>query len=239
MVVAMSAKTFTASPVFKKVVIGNATLYLGDCNDVLPVLGGFEAVITDPPYGVGLERGAGRESRAKFKDKSKGWDAAPPSPTLLQNLISRSKRAVFWGGNYFDLPPSRKFLIWDKGPSLKGRNFAECELAWCSWDGNARVFLCNPTAPNVAKHKEHPTQKPLAVMEWCVAEAGMPETILDPFMGSGSTGVAAIKHGLSFVGIERDPEYFEIACRRIREAIACVDFFIERPDQLSSQELLI
>ena len=111
-------------------------------------------------------------------------------------------KAIVWGGNYFDLPCSRKFFVWDKGPCLAGRDFAECEQVWCSWDGNAKMFHRDPLASGDYREKMHPTQKPLALMVWCINEAGDPQTILDPFMGSGTTLRAAKDLGRKAIGIE-------------------------------------
>jgi DNA modification methylase len=148
-----------------------------------------------------------------------------------------------WGGNYFNLPASRSFLVWDKGAGFHGRDFAECEQAWCSFDANARIFRFDPLARGSYRDKQHPTQKPVELMKWCIQH--LPEdveTIFDPFMGSGSTGVAAVKLGKRFIGIEREPKYFEIACRRIEQAYAQGDLFVAapsaKPKQLDLEESL-
>ena len=214
----------------KPVVIGGATLYLGDCMDVLPLIGKVDAVITDPPYGVGASAGTGKYGRLKVeKTGDYGWDNAIPADELLRAVLAAGDRAVIFGGNYFPLPPSRNFLIWDKGAGFKGRDFAECEMAWCSWDGNARTLSHDPLARGDYKNKEHPTQKPVAVMKWAIVHAGAAEVILDPFMGSGSTGVAAIQLGRKFIGIERDERYFEIACKRVEQAVAQGQLFAPEP----------
>lgn len=209
--------------------IGNATLYLGDCRNVIPLLRcaadprGYpspelwhqiDAIVTDPPYGIG----AGRMSLGKWRTSAmdKGdWDIEAPD-VLWISLVGVP--AIVWGGNYFQLPPSRAYLVWNKGAGFKGRDFAECEQAWCSFDGNARVFDFDPLARGSYRDKEHPTQKPVELMEWCLTFLPKAETILDPFMGSGTTGVACMNLGRSFIGIEREPKYFDIACRRIDDA---------------------
>lgn len=193
------------------VVIGNATLYLADFREILPLLLKIDAVVTDPPYGIG----AGRMSLGKWRTSrmEKGaWDDAAADLSDLPDVPS-----IIWGGNYFGLPPSRAFLVWDKGAGFKGRDFAECEMAWCSFDGNARIFAHDPLARGDYKHKQHPTQKPVSLMEWCL---GFVPTgvVLDPFMGSGTTGVACMNLGRTFIGIEREPKYFDIACERIKAA---------------------
>ena len=192
--------------------IGRATLYLGDCRDILPRLGTFDALLTDPPYGIGItnsnrlcgERGLG----------GKSWDDETPSPEFLAEITGKCKQSVIWAGNYFDLPPSRCILVWDK--QNEGRDFADFEMAWTNIDAVARIFRKRPM--NMDNGKVHPTQKPISLMKWCIDKLDGPLTVFDPFMGSGSTGVAATHLGLSFVGIEREPDYFDTACRRIREA---------------------
>jgi len=137
---------------------------------------------------------------------------------LIASVLAASDKHVIWGGNYFGLPPSRGFLVWDKGAGFRGRDFAECEVAWCSMDMNARVFARDPLACGDYRGKQHPTQKPVPLMVWCIEQAGRPAVTLDPFMGSGTTGVAAAGMGVSFIGIERERRFFDIACRRIEEA---------------------
>ena len=154
------------------------------------------------------------------------WDAIAPNLAPVMEIDAPS---IIWGGNYFPLPPSRAFLIWNKGAGFRGRDFAECEQAWCSFDANARVFDFDPLARGAYRDKEHPTQKPVEVMKWCLGFVADAKTILDPFMGSGTTGVAAVKLGRKFIGIEIEPKYFDIACRRISEALKQPDLFIERP----------
>ena len=197
--------------------IGDATLYLGDCLEILPTLPKVDAVITDPPYGIGagqMQFGKWRTSRMEKSD----WDAHAPTDDAFDSILRAGHKHVIWGGNYFALPPSRRFLVWNKGAGFKGRDFAECEMAWCSEDGNARVFDRDPLARGDYRDKEHPTQKPVAVMVWCIEQTGHPATVLDPFMGSGTTGVACAQLGRKFIGIEIEPKYFDIACERIDNA---------------------
>jgi hypothetical protein len=213
---------------FQKVVIGDATLYCAPCEEVLPLIGRVDAVITDPPYGIGagkMNLGKWASSRLPKLD----WDSEAPPVETFQAIIEASDFHIIWGGNYFPLPPSRCFLVWDKGAGFKGRDFAEAELAWCSRNANARVFAHDPLARGDYKGKQHPTQKPVALMGWCIQLAPAAESILDPFMGSGTTGVAAIQLGRKFIGIERDPAYFEIACKRIEQAVAQGQLFTPVP----------
>lgn len=201
----------------RKEVIGAATLYLGDCREIIPTLPKVDAVITDPPYGIGMDGGnVGYKGFNEFEKL--GWDSAPPDVELLRSVIAAGEKAILWGGNYFGLPGTRCYLVWDKGAGFKGRSYAKAELAWASFDANVRVFSYDPLANGDYKGKSHPTQKPVRLMEWCIAQAGEPQTILDPFMGSGTTGVACTNLGRSFIGIEREPKYFDIACRRVEDA---------------------
>jgi len=201
--------------------IGDATLYLGDCRDVLPTLPKVDAVLTDPPYGIGINksnrlsisRGHGGES----------WDDSPIDDERLAALMAASERRIIWGGNYFDLPPTRCFLVWDKNNA--GRDFADVEMAWTNLDQVARRFMFRPM--NMDGGKEHPTQKPVQVMQWCIEFLPDAQTILDPFMGSGTTGVACANLGRKFIGIELEPKYFDIACRRIETAYKQPRLFAE------------
>ena len=201
----------------RKEIIGAATLYLGDCMEVLPTLPKVDAVITDPPYGIGIAANPVRQMHERFD-----WDAATPDESVLSAVIQAGAVAVVWGGNYFALPPSQCFLVWDK---VQPQNFslAMCEQAWTNKKGPARLYRQSV----LSYRKEHPTQKPVELMKWCIEQAAVPPrgTILDPFMGSGTTGVAAVQMGRKFIGIEREPKYFDIACRRIEDAQRVQDMF--------------
>jgi DNA modification methylase len=199
--------------------IGRATLYLGDCRDVLPTLGKVDAVVTDPPYGIGANRqtlGAGK----KDFDRGSDWDRERPD---LSPLLSMAPLACIWGGNYYTdvLPPSNHWLVWHK--LNDGRSFSELEMAWTNFGCQARHL----THHWAGEEKAHPTQKPRKVMSWCLSFLPEARSILDPFMGSGTTGVAAVQMGRDFIGIEREPRYFDIACKRIEDAQRQGDFFVE------------
>jgi DNA modification methylase len=196
-------------------VIGNATLYLGDCREILPGLPMVDAVITDPPYGIGEDGGSfrGRKGQGHRVLEKMGWDKCRPSREVFLLMESAAPVRLYWGGNYFAdyLPPSKGWLYWKK---LMGGDFSDGELAYTNLDKALRHF----TYCNKEHGKEHPTQKPVPLMEWCIGQAGDPQSILDPFMGSGTTGVACANLGRAFIGIEREPKYFDIACRRIEDA---------------------
>lgn len=195
--------------------IGNATLYLGDCREILPTLPKVDAVITDPPYGIGEHGGGfrGRKGQNIRVHENLGWDKQRPDAEVFRAILDAAPLHIIWGGNYFAdlLPPSKGWLYWQK---LMGGDFADGELAWTSRDKALREFTKCPKGQGA----EHPTQKPVALMEWCIGFFPSANTILDPFMGSGTTGVACANLGRAFIGIEREPKYFDIACRRIEDA---------------------
>ncbi len=197
--------------------IGLATLYLADCMEVLPTLDRVDAVITDPPYGIGASKQSLGKGAKNF-DRCGDWDASPP---VVGCFLEAGAAVCLWGGNYFtdQLPPTNDWLIWHKVND--GRSFSECEMAWTNFGRQVR-HLSHHWA---GEEKLHPTMKPLAVMKWCIAQAGNPQTILDPFAGSGTTGVAALEMGLKFIGIEREPKYFEIMCERIQRVVDAPPLF--------------
>ncbi len=203
----------------RKEIIGDCTLYQGDCLEVMPGLGEFDAVVTDPPYGIDYGRGGGFSTKhgwSPWREKVE-WDADRPPREAFEMFRGRSVHQIVWGGNYFTdwLPPSMRWLVWDKGQ--RSFSLADCELAWTNQNNAARVFDY-PRALALKDGKQHPTQKPVALMEWCIKWLTDSITILDPFMGSGTTGVACVNLGRKFTGIELDPQYFDVACRRIEEA---------------------
>jgi len=190
------------------------TIYNGDCAEVLPTLGRFDLLLTDPPYGIdagNMNLGGYASSRLKPSD----WDKEQPEPETIAATIQGCDRAIIWGGNYFELKPSRQFVVWDKTPEMEGRSFAECEMAWCSWDAVSRIYRFSPTQMK----KLHKTQKPLPLMQWCLKLAGPVSSVLDPFMGSGTTLVAAKLAGLKATGIEINKRYCEIAAKRLAQGV--------------------
>lgn len=200
------------------VIIGNATLYLGDCREILPTLPKVDAVITDPPYGLGDKwqggGGKGKSSWAFDPSEAQGWDGETVNAVL--DIPSLAPEVVIWGGNYYALPPRRCWLIWDK-KQPDTFTTGQAEMAWTNLDRPIRVFRFAQCEQASEGEKYHPTQKPLALMAWCLKWV-KGQAILDPFMGSGTTGVACLPAGRSFIGIEKDPRYFDIACRRIEDA---------------------
>ena len=215
------------------------TLYLGDCREILPTLGKVDAVVTDPPYGIGKDgqkrTKGGHGGRKEYEFL--GWDKSRPEPETFDLLLNAGTHHVVWGGNYFAnlFPATGKWLVWDKGQRI---NQSDGELAWTSQNGALRIFELNRVAL-MLDGAEHPTQKPVEVMRWSILQLPVDaRTILDPFMGSGTTGVAAVKLGRKFIGIEIEPKYFDIACKRISDALKQPDMFIERPKPAKQETLL-
>jgi DNA modification methylase len=227
------------------------TLYLGDCRELLPSLPKVDAVVTDPPYGIGEAAGRAKTRTSGLTSKlrnaqtyrrdygDEGWDDSPIDSELMGAVLQAGKWQIVFGGNYYVLAATSCWLVWDK---LNGdTDFADCELAWTNLPKAVRRirFLWNGCMRRERDvDREHPTQKPVDVMKWCIEHVPPPAlSILDPFMGSGTTGVAAVKLGRSFVGIEINESYFDIAARRITEALKQPDMFIERPKPAKQEAL--
>ena len=243
------------------VTIGNATLYLGDCRDILPTIPRPEAIVCDPPYGQGLNTnvtgksvtgrkpGSGRpysipDKRRKtaagihstgvatqFPDGIEGDD--PDNPFDVVQLLGCSDRILLWGAHKFaEKLPRGRWLAWDKVPTGKVRDQGDGEMAWTNVSPDAvtrfyRLLWDGVCVGSEARHevtagqrRVHPTQKPQALMAWSLGfvKADPGTVICDPCMGAGSTGLAALDAGYQFVGIEKVPFYFDIACRRIEDA---------------------
>jgi site-specific DNA-methyltransferase (adenine-specific)/modification methylase len=213
--------------------IGNATLYLGDCHEVMHDLGTFDALVTDPPYGMKWDgkvtvgaNGHGKRSAksANFGETILG-DDRPFDPS---HLLS-SRPTVIWGFNHFpDKLRRGRCLVWLKRRDAAfGSYLSDAVIAWCS-EGHGVFCQRDPTRMAETLERHHPSQKPVGGMVWAIQNLPKTvETILDPYMGSGTTGVACHKMGRRFVGIERMEKYFDIACRRIEEAQRQPDLLIQ------------
>jgi len=238
--------------------IGDATLYLGDCLEILPTLGKVDACVTDPPYGSGLAM----DYAKRFKAKAGRWwrntdrsdqvihddivgDDTPfdPSPILRLGVPT-----ILWGGNWYAarLPDSGGWIVWDKRGGKRDVTGAawpmsEAELAWSNVGKGVRVI--RHTWFGLIRDSErgehyHPTQKPVVVMTQCIEYFKNAITILDPYMGSGTTGVACSNLGRKFIGIEIEPKYFDIACRRIADAYKQRRLFDDPNPQPKQGELI-
>ena len=206
--------------------IGAATLYLGDCLEILPGIGKVDAVVTDPPYGINRDKGFGGFggfgdpiARTKYIGE---WDSSRPSQEYFTAILAAAPISIIFGGNFFTdlLPVGNHWIVWDKLNTMP--TFGDCELAWTNVPRNSVKKITVEYNGLIGKEKEprqHATQKPVDVMGYIIRNYSAEScTILDPFMGSGTTGVACVKLDRKFIGIEIDKKYFDIACRRIEKA---------------------
>ena len=184
-------------------------IFHGDCREVLPRLGLIDLILTDPPYGLGI---AGNPFRQKFEPAD--WDDKAADLAIMELMRSTSKHQCIWGGNFFELPPAQCFFVWDK---FQPEDFSSsmCEMAWVSLKLPAKIFRLSVQAYD----KWHPTQKPEELMRWCMKFFPDSETVLDPFMGSGTTLRAAKDLGRRAIGIEIEEKYCEIAAKRLSQKV--------------------
>jgi DNA modification methylase len=189
---------------------GGVTIYHGDSRDILPGLEpGFDALVTDPPYGIGFAAEPTKWQRLAGA-QGETWDDARPD--FIVWALRFAPVQIVWGGNFFELPVSRGWLVWvkpDAPPSM-----STVELAWTNLDRCAQHVTHSISATN-PERVGHPTQKPLAVMKWTLAQLPGARRLVDPFMGSGTTLVAARDMGLEAVGIELEERYCELAAKRL------------------------
>ena len=235
------------------VVIGDATLYLGDCLEILPTLPKVDAVVTDPPYGINFNhsgahgrfsgQGVTQAARARGNPPIVG-DNRPfdPAPWIAFDNV------ILWGADHFytRLPCSGRWLAWNKlGGMSPWDSFSDVEFAWHSKNAAARIFSMKWKGIACDKNGEdnglrvHTTQKPIRLMRWCIQQADYPQSILDPFMGSGTTGVACAQIGRKFIGIEIEPRYFDIACERIENAYRQGRLFEDAPTPKKQENMAI
>lgn len=211
-------------------IIGSAILHLGDCRQLIPSVRGVDAIVTDPPYGLSFDYGAGHQPKnTKQRDGNrwgKEWGKMTGDHTPFEPNILLRWPAVIWGANHFctALPSPRTWLVWDKGVP-EGMSSSACELAWTSLKGGGvrrmKLLWSGFRREVEVRQHFHPTQKPVKLMEWCIAQISKRDhTIFDPFMGAGATGVAAVRAHRKFVGVEIEPEFFDTACRRIEAEVA-------------------
>jgi site-specific DNA-methyltransferase (adenine-specific) len=213
-------------------------LYLGDCREILPTIPrmAITAIVSDPPYGIshkhsgkGTKGGASSRSFVRNHDRISGDDTAfDPGPFL------EFPDVILWGASHYaQRLPRGRWYVWDKLGSMPSYDsFSDIEIAWHNKPGAERIFrhmwkgICQDSEKGAKR--EHPTQKPVALMQWCLEQvpAGM---VCDPYMGTGTTGVAAVRMGRPFIGIEIEQKYFDVACRRVSEASRQTDFFVAKP----------
>lgn len=198
--------------VMKKEQFGKVTIYQGDCMELMAGLDdkAFDLAVVDPPYGIDINS-SGRLGH--YGGKGKTWDAAIPDESYFAEVARISENRVIWGANYFNMPPTRCFLIWDKGQP-QGVSFASHEYAWTSFDRSAKCYYQRPQNADI--QRIHPTQKPVKLYDWILSNyASQDQRILDTHLGSASSAIAAYYFGCEFVGIELDEDYFEAACKRL------------------------
>ncbi len=199
-------------------------IYCGDCREILPQLDKVDLVLTDPPYGIGEAAGKNKSRGLLARPKDYGdadWDNEPIHQDEIDDLINRARHSIIFGGNFYALPASSCWLVWDKDNA--GTDFADCELAWTNlpravrrlrwrWNGMLQEDMANK------EKRYHPTQKPVPVMSWAISLTEA-QTILDPFMGSGTTLVAAKLLGRRCIGIEIEEKYCKVAVERLRQSV--------------------
>ena len=197
-----------------------ATIYHGDCLEIMPELEPVDLVLTDPPYGISYQHGGGKYRNAPTITDAVIGDDRPFDPTIFPRPL------ITWGANHYHrrLPDGGRWLVWDKREDvIPERDQADCEIAWCSEHGVDRMFRHYWDGFNRKSERgtprKHPTQKPVALMIWCINQVGNPQTILDPFMGSGTTLVAAKQLGRKSIGIEIEEKYFEVAVKRLSQEV--------------------
>lgn len=199
-------------------------IYCGDCLEIMPLLPKVDLVVTDPPYGINADLEMHKKSGQQYGNAAapKGnyeysnWDTTTPSKELFNQIIEISKEQIIFGGNFFELPPTRCLLIWDK---QNGDNaFADCEIAWTNFDKPIRIkrhMWNGMIRKNGEDRWGHPTQKPIGVIKWAIGHSKLTGLIFDPFLGSGTTLVACKELRRNGIGIEISEKYCEIAKKRL------------------------
>ena len=205
---------------------GGITIYNADCRKLLPWIEPVDLLLTDPPYGIdesskkqATRQGHGLANQRDYGDYA--WDKEPPPRWFLDAAQECAETSILWGGNYYGLPSSSCWLVWDKDNGTT--DFADCELAWTNMRRAVRKFkwkwqgMLQENMGDKKEHRVHPTQKPLALMRWCLSLVPEAQTVLDPFMGSGTTLVASKLEGRKAIGIEINEAYCEAAANRLAQ----------------------
>lgn len=205
--------------------IGDATLYLGDCREILPTLDGISAIVSDPPYGISYKKGTGGRGKHTVRNiDAVVGDDTPFDPSAFLAF----DHVILWGANHFaQRLPHGRWLAWDKLAGLAAfDSFSDVEFAWVKGRGKDRIFshlwkgICKASEKGQGKERWHPTQKPIALMTWCIEMTQ--GVVCDPFMGSGTTGIAAIQCGRKFVGIETEEKVFQHCMRAYSRRVASI-----------------
>ena len=228
----------------ERVEIGGAVLWHGDCREILPGLAKHDLLLTDPPYGINLAGGfsgaGGFSEPIQRREYDGDWDNFTPEQSDFELMLSAAVVSIIWGGNYFTdkLPVNGAWLVWDKQNTMP--TFSDCELAWTNIGRKnvKRLVYLQNGCMSKEKERYHPTQKPVEVMKFCIEQAGKAQTVIDCYMGSGTTGVSCAQLGKQFTGIERERKYFDIACERISRAQAQGQMFVApivKPQQLGME----
>jgi len=220
--------------IHEDITLGPVRLIRGDCTLIAPKLEGVDAVITDPPYGIGFASQPTTGGRRRGQEREQ-WDEKTIAD--MPSLAALAGVSVIWGGNYYPMRPTRGWLSWfkpDAPPSM-----ASLELAWTSVDQNARQISWSIAATN-PERVGHPTQKPVRVMQWSMDQVSVPtgSLILDPFMGSGTTLIAAIRTGRRAIGIEIDERHFRTAVERVRRELSQPMLPAMTPQKVEQQDLI-
>jgi site-specific DNA-methyltransferase (adenine-specific) len=210
-----------------KIYTGRSTIrmYNYDCMDLLNSGKTWDLAIVDPPYGIGMS--GGNVGYKGFNNlERKEWDKNIPDKDYFKSLLEKSHNQIIWGGNYFGLPPTRCYLVWDKGEGFYNRTYAECELAWTSFDENTKKCKHDPLASGDYKGKIHPTQKPVKLYKWLLTNyAKEGDTILDTHGGSMSIAIACWDLGFDLDICELDTDYFNDAVKRFEQHISQTQLF--------------
>ena len=200
----------------------NITLLNCDCMEFMATIPDnyYELAIVDPPYGIGINT-SGRLGH--YGGKGKNWDNSIPNDEYFIELYRVSKNQIIWGANYFKMPPTRCFLIWDK-EQPESVSFASCEYAWTNFEKSAKTYYQRPQ--NVDVERIHPTQKPVKLYEWLLTNyAKQGDKILDTHLGSASSAIAANNLGFEFVGMDLDKDYYDASVERFEKHISQVKLF--------------
>ena len=199
-------------------------IFHGDCRDILPSIGKVDLVLTDPPYGRRItkkDNQFGSATHKSYRATGEKWDDVAPSQEVFTEIFRVSKRQIIFGGNYFGLPASEKWLVWDKTAGMNFDNpFSKCELAWTNMSGIIDIyrFAQQGFVKDTADKRFHPTQKPTELFVEIIKDMLPIDVVLDPFLGSGTTAIACERMGIDYIGIEISPEYCDIARKRVQEA---------------------